>query len=95
MTDLDRSKWRKDAWDRDLGPCLECGAELRRPCIAPGSGYMRSPHEGRTTDPALAEMNANARKRDLAKRWPVTSAKCAIRRACTNKCGQLDAPEAP
>ncbi len=69
MTDLDRSKWRKDAWDRDLGPCLECGVALRQPCIAPGSGYTRSPHEGRTTAPALTALNTATIER---RRAPLT-----------------------
>lgn len=67
MSDIDRSKWRKDAWDRDLGPCLECEAKLRQPCTS-DIGYTRSPHEGRTVDPALAvlhvEGEASATQRD-------------------------------
>lgn len=59
MSDINRSKWRKDAWDRDLGPCLECEAGLRQPCVS-ATGATREPHRGRTTDAKLAVLHAEA-----------------------------------
>lgn len=56
-------KWRKDAWDRDLGPCETCGAELRRPCVSV-DGRTRSAHEGRTTDPAFVVLHTEVAPRD-------------------------------
>lgn len=59
MNGVNRSKWRKDAWDRDLGPCPECEAGLRQPCVS-ATGSTREPHRGRTTDPKLAALHIEA-----------------------------------
>ncbi len=51
---------KKEAWDRDLGPCGTCKAGFREPCRNE-TGYVCSPHTGRTTDPAYVVLHQAAR----------------------------------
>lgn len=51
---------KKEAWDRDLGPCDTCKAGFREPCRNE-TGYVCSPHTWRATDPAYVVLHQVAR----------------------------------